>query len=374
MNGRIYDPTLGRFLQADPHIQAPKNSQNYNRYSYVLNNPLSYTDPSGYFFKKLGKFVKKYWRVAAAMVVAYYTGDWASGLNAIAGMSSAVAQGAAIGAIAGGAAGFVATGSLKGTLQGAFSGAVFGGIGGYFNGGALEGGLAHIGSHGLAGGILSDLQGGNFGHGFWSAGLTKAANVNGIVGTEQGLDMTALRVATAAVIGGTISKITGGKFANGATTAAFAQAFNGEKGAKIADRAEKALAAKEKYAFDDKSGNFPKGSYKCNKFVSDMANDAGANVSLNMDEHGNLWPPTAGKWGWGDPNANIPGWEIVDSPLPGDIAGQVRNYSDATGHVGIVVDGGIISARNAGVSFDYFDQVFPAKYTKPVIYRRYVGE
>lgn len=43
MGGRIYDPTLGRFLQADPHIQAPKNSQNYNRYSYVLNNPLSYT-------------------------------------------------------------------------------------------------------------------------------------------------------------------------------------------------------------------------------------------------------------------------------------------------------------------------------------------
>ena len=59
MNGRIYDPTLGGFLQADPHIQAPKNSQNYNRYSYVLNNPLSYTDPSGYFFKSLFKKLNK---------------------------------------------------------------------------------------------------------------------------------------------------------------------------------------------------------------------------------------------------------------------------------------------------------------------------
>ncbi len=49
MNGRIYDPKLGRFLQADPIVQAPKNSQSLNRYSYVLNNPLSYTDPSGYF-------------------------------------------------------------------------------------------------------------------------------------------------------------------------------------------------------------------------------------------------------------------------------------------------------------------------------------
>ncbi|GKW52965.1 hypothetical protein NCCP2140_20180 [Pseudoalteromonas sp. NCCP-2140] len=59
MNGRIYDPTLGRFLQADPNIQAPLNSQNYNRYSYVLNNPMSYTDPSGYFFKKLYKALGK---------------------------------------------------------------------------------------------------------------------------------------------------------------------------------------------------------------------------------------------------------------------------------------------------------------------------
>ena len=49
MNGRSYDPVLGRFLQADPFVQAPKNSQSLNRYSYVLNNPLSYTDPSGYF-------------------------------------------------------------------------------------------------------------------------------------------------------------------------------------------------------------------------------------------------------------------------------------------------------------------------------------
>ncbi len=42
MNGRIYEPRIGRFLQADPHIQAVLNTQNYNRYSYVLNNPLSY--------------------------------------------------------------------------------------------------------------------------------------------------------------------------------------------------------------------------------------------------------------------------------------------------------------------------------------------
>ncbi|MDX2349628.1 MAG: RHS repeat-associated core domain-containing protein [Porticoccus sp.] len=48
MNGRIYDPKLGRFLQADPIIQEPTNSQSLNRYSYTYNNPLNATDPSGY--------------------------------------------------------------------------------------------------------------------------------------------------------------------------------------------------------------------------------------------------------------------------------------------------------------------------------------
>lgn len=48
MNGRVYDPELGRFMSADPFVQAPYNSQSYNRYSYVFNNPLSYTDPTGY--------------------------------------------------------------------------------------------------------------------------------------------------------------------------------------------------------------------------------------------------------------------------------------------------------------------------------------
>lgn len=62
MNGRIYDPTLGRFLQADPHIQAPKNSQNYNRYSYVLNNPMSYTDPSGFSLRSCGVVSSPYFK------------------------------------------------------------------------------------------------------------------------------------------------------------------------------------------------------------------------------------------------------------------------------------------------------------------------
>ncbi|MFW6290446.1 MAG: RHS repeat domain-containing protein, partial [Mariniphaga sp.] len=48
MNGRVYDPVIARFLSPDPMLQSPGNLQNYNRYSYVFNNPLKYTDPSGY--------------------------------------------------------------------------------------------------------------------------------------------------------------------------------------------------------------------------------------------------------------------------------------------------------------------------------------
>lgn len=48
MNGRLYDPILGRMLSPDPLIQAPNYTQNYNRYSYCWNNPLKYTDPSGF--------------------------------------------------------------------------------------------------------------------------------------------------------------------------------------------------------------------------------------------------------------------------------------------------------------------------------------
>lgn len=47
MNGRLYDPLVGRFLSADPYVQDGGLTQSYNRYSYCLNNPLRYTDPTG---------------------------------------------------------------------------------------------------------------------------------------------------------------------------------------------------------------------------------------------------------------------------------------------------------------------------------------
>ena len=47
MNGRLYDPVIARFFSPDPFVQMPNFTQNFNRYSYCFNNPLSYTDPDG---------------------------------------------------------------------------------------------------------------------------------------------------------------------------------------------------------------------------------------------------------------------------------------------------------------------------------------
>ena len=49
MNGRVYDPLLAMFLSPDNNLQSPDFTQNFNRYTYCLNNPLKYTDPSGEF-------------------------------------------------------------------------------------------------------------------------------------------------------------------------------------------------------------------------------------------------------------------------------------------------------------------------------------
>ena len=167
-------------------------------------------------------------------------------------------------------------------------------------------------------------------------------------------------------------------FANGAQTAALQYLYNEvfsesikKTRAAIAARAEAAYANGEAYGYHDRAGNFPAGSYKCNKFVYDVAISAGAEVP---DLYGGGWPPTARAWG--NPNVEIPGWEIVNTPQAGDVVGQWRNYSDATGHVGIVVDNNltVVSARTNGVSRDSFGDVFPSKYSRPVVYRRYVGK
>ena len=60
MNGRLYDPVLGRFLSPDNYVQMPDFSQSFNRYSYCLNNPLKYKDPDGecFFLSFISGFIR----------------------------------------------------------------------------------------------------------------------------------------------------------------------------------------------------------------------------------------------------------------------------------------------------------------------------
>jgi RHS repeat-associated protein len=154
MNGRLYDPLMRRFLNADENIQDPYNTQNYNKYGYVMNNPLMYNDPSGEFIHFL---------VAVAIGALIGTASYAIGVYAATGSYHSVSL----------------SGALKAAFWGAVSGAVTFGIGNCFSvvkegvrvatefaktlGGYLVQGLAH----GVAQGALTMMQ--NNGAGFGSA-------------------------------------------------------------------------------------------------------------------------------------------------------------------------------------------------------------
>jgi RHS repeat-associated protein len=69
MNGRMYDPLIGRFLSPDPFVQTLDESQALNPYSYVWNNPLKYVDPSGYFLKRLFRSIKKLFKKIVRIIL-----------------------------------------------------------------------------------------------------------------------------------------------------------------------------------------------------------------------------------------------------------------------------------------------------------------
>jgi RHS repeat-associated protein len=97
MNGRIYDPTLGRFLQVDPVVQDPSNGQNYNRYTYVWNNPLAYTDPTGMIS------MKNLVRQIVGIYVSAYLGSNTNIFGSMAGGTFANSMGGLVGSyVAGG--------------------------------------------------------------------------------------------------------------------------------------------------------------------------------------------------------------------------------------------------------------------------------
>ncbi len=134
MNGRVYDPVIGRFLSPDPNVQFAANLQSYNRYSYVLNNPLSLTDPTGYFsLSGLGVF--NIVLGVVGVVTCAETGGFGCGL-AFAALS------ATINTVAMHQAGMAWDQAIGVNLIGLAAGMTGGIIGGAL-GGAVGGGIAH---------------------------------------------------------------------------------------------------------------------------------------------------------------------------------------------------------------------------------------
>ena len=173
MNGRVYDPRLGRFLSADPIIQTIALSQALNPFSYVMNNPLTLIDPTGYFglksvFKSIGRFIKKWGAtiisIGFAMLGHPYIGSFISSMFSTAvngGNFGSFLKGFAIGMAAGLVAGPVA--GFASRALGLAGGSIFT----QFFRGALAGGIA--------GGLASSVSGGSF----W-AGAAGGAITGGI--------------------------------------------------------------------------------------------------------------------------------------------------------------------------------------------------
>jgi len=138
MNGRLYDPLLHRFLSPDNYIQDASNTQNFNRYGYVLNNPLKYTDKNGHFFFLIPIIAAAVFGTANLAIQAsngevhnFWDGLKAFGSGAIAGAAIATGVGAGLGVpilgpVLVGAeysiAGMAAVGTVAGIVKGAATG------------------------------------------------------------------------------------------------------------------------------------------------------------------------------------------------------------------------------------------------------------
>ncbi len=200
---RYYNPEIGRFIQADTAIQDKHDLQAYNRYAYVRNNPLKYTDPTGHF--------------------------WFAFLFAI-------ILGAALGAVS---AAIFGGNILMGALQGMITGAIFFGAGEIIQGLHIASQLAKAGIHAAAGAISGAINSAVSGQGL--GGIGRSALIGAIsAGVSRYADkylnnkdfMTRLlgRTLIGAATGATASVIMGGNALQGAwiggATAAAGMIFN----------------------------------------------------------------------------------------------------------------------------------------------------
>lgn len=177
---RYYDPVLARFVSADTLIPAFRDSQSLNRYAYVRNNPLLYTDPSGHIFGIDDLIIMA---VVIGAITSGIQSDWDPGATMLGGVIGGVSAGVGFGA-----------GSA---VSAALSGGIVGGIGGGIVGGAVAGGTA---------GALARAAGYHVNIGLAIASGAAAGGIVGGAGAQWGqlgvLAASPAAGASAAAIGG----------------------------------------------------------------------------------------------------------------------------------------------------------------------------
>jgi len=233
LNGRVYDPLLARFTSADPTVTDPMNMQGWNRYSYVGNDPLAFTDPNGFnwfsnafgwigkAFTAIGNFIKQngmaLLQVALNAALNFVTAG--ACVPCVAAVSAAVVTG-----ISGGNLGQI----LKAAAIAAVTTTAFQGIGAAPGLEAASanpvGYAAYVAENAAVGCASSVASGGSCKSGALAAGVGAAISpVTGSVFKSPLHNVEDLIGGTLvqATAGGLASVAGGGKFANGAVTAGF---------------------------------------------------------------------------------------------------------------------------------------------------------
>lgn len=215
MDGRMYDPVVGRFISADPFIQSPDFTQSLNRYAYCINNPLSLIDPSGY------SWFSKNWKSITASIVGIAVSVVTLGSGTTIGaVIIAGAAGGAAGALTGALLNGANIGQIaKSTFMGAFWGSTSGFLNFASGGGTI---WEQLFKHTFSQGWMEGIQGGNMLHGFMM-GAVSGSSGYGLKGAELNYIS---KIVVNATVSGLVDEMGGGKFANGAITSAFAYMFN----------------------------------------------------------------------------------------------------------------------------------------------------
>jgi RHS repeat-associated protein len=225
MNGRVYDPLLARFGVPDPTTENPFGTQGWNRYSYVGNSPVNFTDPSGYCF--MGCFWKPIFGGLQSLfrrvpILGSIVQIAAAALCAEVGLAPVCAT------LASALVSGVTSGSLGIALRAGFITAVTAAAFWEVGNVAPNRSLANVAGHAVVGCLSAVASGGKCSSGALGAGTSAAGAPLIAMEFPNARDAGQLLGGTVAssVLGGLGSVAGGGKFANGAVAGAFGYLFN----------------------------------------------------------------------------------------------------------------------------------------------------